>query len=496
MGTAIIELNDSAIQCLHGETLLVMPGYALLTDQGVVTGDEALQKAWLLPQQSHNQYWHQLSLSPLTGANRYARHHADLAYAQLQSLYHEAGKPENIIFAVPGNFTNDQLSILLGLVKASPFKATGLVDSAVAAACQADTTGDVIHVDIQLHSSVITRLECGAQITRLHSGQYPDVSLQGFYDTWAHFIADKFISQYRYDPMHTAQGEQQLRNLLPLWLEQLTSEEEIEIDISAQQGNFRLNILRVELLAANSQRWQRLADALASITAKDGQADTLLISHRLMALPGVDNYIEYSDYSEPDAVLSACQTQAKHIVSDSDKLSFVTELPLLGATLPGGDKSAELAIPRQTPGQNLKPQSSKPQNLKSRSLESQNTVPGRSRSPEALSQQPGKTETVPPIRPAKHQAPSHLLHQHQAHALKQGLSITMGLRGLEIKACESTDKPEQQAGQLLINYQAQKVVLHTDQNKLPIQCSGNLDKLQVGDEIIIRGETLKFIEVL
>jgi hypothetical protein len=470
LGTAIIELNDSAIQCLHGETLLAMPGYALLTDKGVVTGDEALQKAWLLPQQSHNQYWHQLSLSPLSGANRYARHHADLAYAQLQSLYRDAGKPENIIFAVPGNFTNDQLSILLGLVKASPFNATGLVDSAVAAACQADTTGDVIHIDIQLHTSVITRLECGAQITRLHSGQYPDVSLQGFYDTWAHFIANKFISQYRYDPMHTAQGEQQLRNLLPLWLEQLSSEEEIEIDLSAQQGNFRLNILRVELLAANSQRWQRLANALASITTKDGQADTLLISHRLMALPGVENYIEYSDYSEPDAVLSACQTQAKYIVSDRDKLSFITELPLLGSTPASAEKTSETAR--------------------------QDTAPPRSTSQRAFAQKPGKTKTVPPLRPAKHQTPSHLLHEHRAYALKQGLSITLGLRGLEIKTCENTDKPNQQAGQLLIDYQPQKVVLHTDQDKLPIQCSGNLDNLQVGDEIIIRGETLKFIEVL
>lgn len=492
MGTAIIELNDSAIQCLHDETFLTMPGYALLTDQGVVTGEEAMRKAWLLPQQSNNQYWHQLSLSPLTGANRYARHHADLAYAQLQSLYRESGKPENIIFAVPGNFTNDQLSILLGLAKASPFNATGLVDSAVAATCHADTTGDVIHIDIQLHSSVITRLECGARITRLQKGQHPDVSLQGFYDTWAHFIANKFINQYRYDPMHTAKGEQQLRNLLPSWLEQLASEDEIEIELSAQQGNFRLNILRAELLAANSQRWQRLAEALATITAKDGQADTVLISHRLGALPGVENYIDYSDCSAPDAVLIACQTQAEHIVSNSDKLSFVTELPLLGAAAPDVEQVTQRAEAWQTPAR----QNTVRQNTVRQNTSLAKTAPSGSRSPGPLIQTPRETRTVQAARLAKHQAPSHLLHQHRAHALKQGLTITMGLGGLDIRACENTDKPEQRVGQLLITCQAQKIVLHTDQDRLPIQCSGNLDDLRVGDEITIHGEVLKFIEVL
>ncbi len=449
MGTAIIELNDSAITCQHGETSLTMPGYALLTEQGVITGDKARQQAWLLPQQSHNQYWHQLNLSPLAGANAHARHHADLAYAQLQSLYREVGKPENVIFAVPGNFTHDQLSILLGLVKASPFSASGLVDSAVAAACHADLSGDLIHIDIQLHTSVLTRLACGDRISRVHTAQYPDVSLKGFYDTWAYFIADKFISQYRYDPMHTAQGEQQLRNLLPTWLTQLTNAVEIEVELAAQQGNFKLNILRNELVAANSQRWQRLAHALASSTSEGGQADTVLISHRIKALPGVKDYIEYSDYSEPEAVIDACVTQARHIISDSGSLAFVTELPLLNST-----------------DTNKKP------------------VPAPA---------PNSAKQVP-------QLPSHLLYRHQAYGLHHNLRIAMSTEGLNIDVLKKTNSSvralARHSGQLLIEHNENKIVLHTNQDKLPIKCSCDLDNLKVGDEITIQDETLKFIEVL
>jgi hypothetical protein len=450
LGTAIIELNDSAIQCQHDETILTVPGYALLTRQGVVTGEEAVRSAWLLPQQSHNQYWHQLNLSPLTGANKHARHHADLAYAQLQALYVEAGRPEKIIFAIPGNMTNDQLSILLGLVKASPFNAAGLVDAAVAAVSHADFTekasGDILHVDIQLHTSVITHIECNDRVSRKHATQYPNISLKGFYDTWARFIADRFIDQYRYDPMHTAEGEQQLRDLLPIWLDQLVGAEEIEIELSASQGNFRLNILRTEFIAANSQRWQRLADAISGILAKGSQTDSVLISHRIAALPGLDDYIEYAGRAVPEAAIKTCLAQTDLIVSDSKKLSFVTELPTLfrGNATPIA-RVAESTVTRGDP------------------------------------------------------LPSHILHGHKAHTIGQGLSLTIDRDGLSIYPLNSQDNaplPPLYPGQISIILEAEKVALGGDLDMLALRCSGDLNQLKIGDELIINGETLTFIEVM
>ena len=451
MGTAIIELNDSAIQCRHNETFLSVPGYALLTEQGVVTGKEAVLSAWLQPQLSHNQYWHQLNLSPLTGANKHARHHADLAYAQLQALYLEVGKPEQIIFAIPGNVTNDQLSILLGLVKASPFNAVGLVDAAVAAVSHTEfaekISGDILHVDIQLHTSVITRMNCTAQVSRKQAVQYPDISLKGFYDTWAHFVAERFIDQYRYDPMHTAEGEQQLRDLLPTWLDQLADAEEIEIELSASQGNFRLNILRTEFVAANSQRWQRLAAAITSTLAKGKETDVVLISHRIAALPGLDDYIDYADCTEPDLVTTACLAQTKRIVSDSEKLSFITELPALYIG------SATTAT--------------------------------------------GATDSA--LTNSASSLPSHILHGHQAHAIGRGLCITVDQNGLNIFPLISPNKPTISpllSGQLSICLEKEKVVLGGNLDNLALRSGSNLNHLQTGDKLAIDGETLTFIEVI
>lgn len=440
MGTAIIDLNDSAIQIRHGQLTVTAPGYALLSSEGIKTGKEAMGEAWLLPQQSNNRYWHQLNLSPLPGANNHARHHADLAYAQLQTLYQNADRPEQIVFAIPGSISSDQLSILLGLVKALPFQATGLVDAAVAATCGANIRGEVIHVDIQLHGSVITRMNCGDTISRLRVSQHPEVSLKGYFDNWAKFIAERFIAEFRYDPTHTAAGEQQLRDLLPAWLLQLNTNEEIEIELPSKQGNYRLNILRTELIAANSQRWQRLAD----VVAREDKSDALLISHRIEALPGAKDYLSYKDVLSADAAINGCLANIKYLAPENDKLSFVTSMPANSLALP--TSSSTDAIPE---------------------------LPGNS--------------------------PTHVLYRNQAYLIGDQLTIAIDKDGLVFSSPDAGDvSPEStgSANQLIIGLAAGRVTLDSDQCSLSIQCQGDANKLQTGDKVIVQDQVLKLIEVL
>lgn len=457
MSSAIIALNDSAIVCAHEGRQVSAPGYALLTEAGVVTGDDARRSAWLLPQQSHNQYWHQLGLSPLKRTNRHARHHADLAYAQLQDLYRQAGQPQSVIFAVPGNLSNKQLSILLGLAKASPFNAVGLVDSAVAAACHADISGDVVHLDIQLHATVITRIACGGKIQRQQVLQYPEVSLKGFQDTWAHYIADQFIRQYRYDPMHNAGGEQQLRDLLPGWLEQLRQSNEVEIEIMADPGNFRLNIQRADFIAANNERWHRLTEALAAVLAT-GRPDGILLSHHFATLPGIEDQFDFTGYCESDAVISTCQRHAPYIVGDTEKLLFITQLPLISATHPD---------PHQAKGE--------------------------------AGEWSGKTPKARMEKSTSMAArPTHLLYRDRAHSLARGLCIQRSDQGLELIPADMlrVNLAPDTRGRLTIHSDRGRIRIETDQARLPMQCTGNLDDLRRGDELSIDREILRLIEVL
>lgn len=432
MATAIIELNDSAIQCQHGATAVSAPGYALLTRQGVITGEPALRKAWLLPQQTHNQYWYQLNLSPLKTNNRQARHHADLAYAQLLAIYEQAGKPEQVIFAVPGSASNDQLAILLGLVNATPFTAVGVIDAAVAATSLIDCAGAISHLDIQLHTSVITRIHSGTRISRLDTSQYPEIALKGFYDAWAQFIADQFIREYRYDPLHTAAGEQQLRDLLPQWLAQIRVQPELTIELVAQQGNFRLNLLRKELVAATRQRWQRLAEAVS----KDQGSATVLLSHRIAALPGVEEFFDDAYTLDANAAIAACLAHAEHIAAGREKLAFITALPATG-------KKSDAAVPATI-----------------------NTTAAAAKA-------------------------SHLLYNDRAYAIGNNLCIGFDRGVLLFGGPRLANVP----ARINLTRDGAKLAVTDITNAAELSSDGDIDNLHRGDTLVFNGQTMRLIEV-
>ena len=451
MSTAIIELNDSGILCHapgRAETSPTSPGYALLQNQGVITGQQALRQAWLQPQQSFNQYWYQLSLSPLSISNQHARHHADLAYAQLQQLYADAGQPQQMIFAMPSNTTAEHLGILLGLVKASPFNAVGLVDAAVAAASLCGLKGKLLHADIQLHTTVLSELNSAERVQRQTASQYPDIPLKAIHDTWAQFIADRFIREYRYDPLHTAAGEQQLHDRLPGWIAQLNSEPEIETELSAPHGDFRLRIQRSEFIAANQRRWQRLVEALASTPY-----DSLLLSHRLASLPGVLDSLKAAGHDNivtlaADATIAACLAQGDSITATVDKknadaqLNFITALPALSSV------------------------STKQSSFENSSKSTSGTAPQQATA-------------------------THLLHGHRAYALAQGLVLLSD--GALLNKGEATNNA---AGQPVaeISINDGRIVLQQSDHSSAITCNGDWHNLQIGAVIIIADQSLTLIE--
>ncbi len=327
MSIAVLELNDSGIQWRHNEHHAVSPGYAIVTDSGIVTGTPALRRAWLEPQCSFNHYWHQLNLTPLPLRTAFARHTADLAYAQLQQLHRDMGAPGEVIFTVPSNMSNDQLALLLGLVKAAGFSAAGVVDAAVAASVSGGHLGHLLYVDIQLHTVVITEIEATGSIARRAVESLPEIGLKVLHDHWAQWIANAFIQQYRYDPLHTAAGEQQLRDRLPDWLSLLAEQSEVAVELSAPQGNFRLNILRSELVAINAQRLARLQQAIARYPSA-----TLLISQRVAALPGIAELLPGATVMPYNGALHGCELSVDALRhNNSEALHFVTALPLADA---------------------------------------------------------------------------------------------------------------------------------------------------------------------
>ncbi len=318
--TAVIELVDTGILGVHGERRVSEPGYAALGPGGVATGESARARAWLEPQRCFNRFWHQLSLSPLARPNDHARHHADLAFAQLQAIRRELGDPDEILFAVPGSFSRDQLSILLGLAAALPARATGLVDAAVAATSTLTGSGDWLFLDLQLHQAVITHLRAGERLERVAVEAVPGAGLAALEAGWARHIAAQFVRDYRYDPLHSAEEEQQLYDLLPGWLAALRSHPETPVEMNTARGQFRFSLSRAELLDAAAARLGDIESALARFPS--GQ---ILCSHRVAALPGLAQRLGAEALAE-DSAIHGCLESLEQVRSEAEALDFVTVL--------------------------------------------------------------------------------------------------------------------------------------------------------------------------
>ncbi|MEJ6613071.1 MAG: hypothetical protein QNL64_07265 [Porticoccus sp.] len=331
IGIAIIEINDSGHCCGNSKgEVFVSPGYALLTNKGIDTGNIARLKSYLSPQQSFNQFWRQLSLSPLAYPTNRARHNGDLAFQQLLDLHKELGHPDEVILAIPGSFDREQLSIILGLVQAAPFKSIGFVDSAVAAvsqlrfAEQPNSKKYLVHLDIQLHQIVFTRLLVSEHCKeRVHVEVIPDIGLKAFYDDWAKYIANKFIQEYRYNPLHTAKGEQQLYNLLPGWIKKLCANKEIKIALDSPQGSYQLTLDLDDLLTSNNKKIAQLKQKFSTILL---EGDLLFASHRTRLLPGLTEQLgKFHILPENSAVLG-CLQHLSNIKQDHKNIFLVTKI--------------------------------------------------------------------------------------------------------------------------------------------------------------------------
>ncbi|MGS2724360.1 hypothetical protein ACVBEJ_11520 [Porticoccus sp. GXU_MW_L64] len=324
MTLAVFDLNDSAIG--HGSSAdnwQHSPGLARVEDGRIVTGEIARSRAWLDPQQSFQQFWQQLNLTPLAVHTNSARHHADLAYAQLQQLHKDSGEPEQVILAVPGSFNREQLGLLLGLANALPFKAVGLVNSALAAVSTQPPTGPALHLDIQQHQSLITRLDHRNELRSLDSDAVSNLGMKQLLDHWAHQVAEQFISQYRYDPLHTADGEQQLYDQLPHWLATLQREPQVAASLHSSKGDFDINLMREPLLASGESRLKQLQQAVEELRQN---GETLYLSHRAAQIPGLRRRLGEHQVLASDAVLQGCLGHKQQLCGDSQSLHLINAL--------------------------------------------------------------------------------------------------------------------------------------------------------------------------
>lgn len=332
MSLKVIELNDAGIRVADDSGIVLLsPGFALTNDKSLLIGEQAEQQARLHPTKSFNKYWHELSLDPLAHSDG-IRHHADIAYAHLQHLSAEAGIDGEVLFAVPGNFTRQQLAILLGLARQCAFQTVGVVDSALAAGIAVAESSSLVYAELQLHQVLLTKLKVVDDKLTIDSVVHvPGVGSQNVIDQLMQMATNAFIQQCRFNPQHNAESEQQLYNALPHWWRHSAQNDQgLVLELHVGNTVHTAKLPRESVVSGLGNHYARINQQLAAITAD--QATRVALSAGLAALPGLHNQLGNNHQLhviDSSTVSTSCLQYHEHIRSSEQGIRLVTALPLV-----------------------------------------------------------------------------------------------------------------------------------------------------------------------
>jgi len=319
LATLVLELNDAEIRAALGdEVVAVEPGYALLDGETLVTGIEAVRAVRLKPRQVFDRFWADLNQAPLPRPHPRAGSLADLAFAQLSSLWSRFGAGvDEVVFVVPGSYRRDQLGLLLGMAEACGIPARGLVDAAVASSQRRYPGRTLAHIDAGLHGVVVTLLGQDDGVSRQTVESTATVGLSALRERWLAAIADTFVIQTRFDPLHDAEAEQALFDHLPASLEALRQRDATRIEVEIRGVRLGAELKRSDLAAAADDLYASLVALLRLVHPADSPL-VLQVSHRLAHLPGLLEKLAES--SDLETVLVSPEAACEGALSRLDEI--------------------------------------------------------------------------------------------------------------------------------------------------------------------------------
>ena len=299
MPTIGIEVVDAAVTVVRdGARAVSSPGIALLDPAGVVVGERAAAAARLQPMLAADRFWSDLALDSFAGGSEHGPSHAELAHAHLADIWRTAGTlGDNAVFAVPGSMRLHQLGLLLGIAHRIGIAVGGVVDAAVAACAPLAVRSAVLHLDVQLHHTVLTRMEGGSVLRRRSVEIAPRAGLKVMHSAWSQLVSEAMVRRTRFDPLHQAATEQQLHDRLPQWLESLRAADSLDVTVDTDGGSFGATLRREQFSFAAEAWYAQIAELVRGGCRAD-ESTTLVLSsranllpmlgERLAALPGVE----------------------------------------------------------------------------------------------------------------------------------------------------------------------------------------------------------------
>ncbi len=343
MAVLALELNDAGIVAVRDSAPKVLalpesPGIAVVDGDDIVTGSTARSRLRLTPRFTHTRFWDELDTTPLSRPFPSQLSRADLAHAHLSQLWEEAEGADfdRAVLAVPGWYSLDQLGLILGMARAIGIAVGCMMDAALAAAAGVTEGRALVHLDLHLHRVSATSILRDKKLVRQNTVVNEDVGLVPLQDAWATLVAQSFVRQTRFDPLHSAESEQKIYDALPGWLDALYDEDVATLQMESAGKQCVIELARQQIVDAALPYYEPITSLAAMSMPKDESA-MLLIANRLAALPGLVEKLA-RDVSENIIVLPATAAASGALLYEQhapsspstkdDALTFLTTLAL------------------------------------------------------------------------------------------------------------------------------------------------------------------------
>jgi hypothetical protein len=333
MPALAIDINDASLVVANDSAVLaVEPGFARVERGKILTGDAARASARLHPRQTSNRFWNTLGMEPGSAGIDVGKSAAELAYAQLESLWKRfGGGVTDVMLVVPGIHRTEQLGVLLGLTQECGMPVRALVDTAAAASVRPYPDRQLMHVDAGLHRSALSLIDQNGQ-AQVRSDHPLNQGLAGITDSFARRIAELFVRAKRFDPFAHAEAEQALYDRLPQWFVELQRDERVELALPYRNEEFRVGTERDAVFGAAHGFCRALTQLIAQ-HRELGKGLVVQVSDRLAAVPGLMAELGRLDDSlaeplEPGhAARSALLARASVAAQSAAQVKFLKRLP-------------------------------------------------------------------------------------------------------------------------------------------------------------------------
>jgi len=287
-----IHISDAGITLLNSERIVYRePGFALLRDGRLTTGNEAFGHSRIDPRGIHHHFWSDLDTTPFADKRFSHLSAADLVSRQLEQVWEQAAGASELVVAVPEYMTAQNLGLFLGIANELDLPVIGLVDAAVAATRREYKNAVPVHIDLSLHKAMLTRLAQSGMVQTERTELLDSCGIYALYDAWLNTIANAFVQQSRFDPLHTAESEQMLLNRLGGWLREASRQEQVDMELEFAGTTYEASIESLALIGTAAPIYQQIANKLRALfRAEDVPA--IQVTDRIARLPGLADMLK------------------------------------------------------------------------------------------------------------------------------------------------------------------------------------------------------------